>query len=67
MNRDGVTRREFVTSATGAAVGALVAVIAAGVAAALARRSWPLWLLAFLLLVVAIWGAYLFRTPVTAR
>ncbi len=35
---DGVTRREFVTSATGAAVGALVAGQAAGAAAQAKRR-----------------------------
>ena len=31
--------------------------------AALARRSWPLWLLAFVLTVVALWVAYFFRDP----
>ena len=31
--------------------------------AALMRRSWPLWLLAFLLTVVALWVAYFFRDP----
>ena len=40
---------------------ALLAVIA--FAAALGRRSWPLWLLAFVLLVVALWVAYFFRDP----
>jgi phosphatidylserine decarboxylase len=43
-------------------------VIAAGLAAgsfglALMRRSWPLWLLAFVLTVVALWVAYFFRDP----
>jgi len=30
---------------------------------ALNRRSWPLWLLAFVLLVLAVWVAYFFRDP----
>jgi phosphatidylserine decarboxylase len=30
---------------------------------ALSRRSWPLWLLAFLLTIVALWVAYFFRDP----
>jgi phosphatidylserine decarboxylase len=42
-------------------VAALVAVGAFGVA--LSRRSWPLWLLAFGLTVVALWVAYFFRDP----
>ncbi len=36
---------------------------AATYALALGRRSWPLWLLAFLLTVVALWVAYFFRDP----
>ena len=36
---------------------------AAAFATALARRSWPLWLLAFLLTLVALWVAYFFRDP----
>jgi phosphatidylserine decarboxylase len=40
---------------------ALVAAAAFGVA--LAKRSWPLWLIAFLLTLVAIWVAYFFRDP----
>ena len=32
-------------------------------AAALTRRSWPLWLLAFLLTLVTLWVAYFFRDP----
>lgn len=32
-------------------------------ALALLRRSWPLWLIAFLLTVIAIWVAYFFRDP----
>ena len=42
-------------------VAALIA--AAGYAAALTRRSWPLWLLAFILTLVALWVAYFFRDP----
>jgi phosphatidylserine decarboxylase len=30
---------------------------------ALLRRSWPLWLLAFVLTVIALWVAYFFRDP----
>ena len=42
--------------------------IAAGVAGgtfilALAKRSWPLWMLAFVLLLLALWVAYFFRDP----
>ncbi|HVX40634.1 MAG TPA: phosphatidylserine decarboxylase family protein [Gemmatimonadaceae bacterium] len=42
-------------------IAALVAIGAFG--AALSRRSWPLWLLAFLLTVIALWVAYFFRDP----
>ena len=42
----------------------IAALIAAGTFAfALNRRSWPLWLGAILLVVVAIWVAYFFRDP----
>jgi phosphatidylserine decarboxylase len=42
----------------------IAALIAAGTFAfALNRRSWPLWLAALLLTVVAIWVAYFFRDP----
>ena len=42
----------------------IAALIAAGTyALALNRRSWPLWLLAFFLTVVALWVAYFFRAP----
>jgi phosphatidylserine decarboxylase len=34
-----------------------------GYAVALKYRSWPLWLLAFLLTLIAIWVAYFFRDP----
>jgi phosphatidylserine decarboxylase len=36
---------------------------AAGYVLALNRRSWPLWLLAFVLTVFAVWVAYFFRDP----
>jgi phosphatidylserine decarboxylase len=43
---------------------AIAALIAGGTfALALNRRSWPLWLLAFLLTVIALWVAYFFRDP----
>ena len=42
-------------------VAALIALGAFGLA--LARRSWPLWLLAFALTIVALWVAYFFRDP----
>jgi phosphatidylserine decarboxylase len=42
-------------------IAALVAIGAFGVA--LSRRSWPLWLLAFGLTVIALWVAYFFRDP----
>ena len=42
----------------------IAALIAAGTfAVALNRRSWPLWLAALMLTVVAIWVAYFFRDP----
>lgn len=43
------------------AIAALIAV--ATFAVALNRRSWPLWLLAFVLVVLALWVAYFFRDP----
>lgn len=43
---------------------AIAALIAAGTfLLALNRRSWPLWLAAIVLVVVAIWVAYFFRDP----
>ncbi len=42
-------------------VAALVAIGVFGVA--LSRRSWPLWLLAFGLTIIALWVAYFFRDP----
>ena len=42
----------------------IAAAIAAGTFAfALNRRSWPLWLTAVLMVVIAIWVAYFFRDP----
>jgi len=40
---------------------ALIAAAAFGMA--LAKRSWPLWLIAFLLTLIALWVAYFFRDP----
>ena len=43
---------------------AIAALLAAGAyVAALGRESWPLWLLAGLLTVIALWVAYFFRDP----
>src|SRR5690242_20284171 len=42
-------------------ISALVAVGAFGLA--VSRRSWPLWLAAFLLTFFALWVAYFFRDP----
>lgn len=43
---------------------AIAAVIAAGAFGfAISRRSWGLWLAAFLLLLLALWVAYFFRDP----
>jgi phosphatidylserine decarboxylase len=36
---------------------------AAALATALARRSWPLWLFAFVLALLTLWVAYFFRDP----
>jgi phosphatidylserine decarboxylase len=42
----------------------IATLIAAGAyALAMNRRSWPLWLLAFVLTVLALWVAYFFRDP----
>jgi phosphatidylserine decarboxylase len=44
---------------------AIAAILAAGAfGVALNRRSWPLWLVAFALTLVALWVAYFFRDPV---
>ena len=43
----------------------VAALVAAGVfGIALVRRSWPLWLFAFALALIALWVAYFFRDPV---
>ncbi len=42
-------------------IAALIALGAFGLA--LSRRSWPLWLVAFALTIVALWVAYFFRDP----
>jgi phosphatidylserine decarboxylase len=42
-------------------IAALVA--ASGFGVAIMRRSWPLWLVAFTLTLVALWVAYFFRDP----
>ena len=43
---------------------AIAAVIAiGGFGFAITRRSWGLWLAAFVLLLLALWGAYFFRDP----
>jgi phosphatidylserine decarboxylase len=42
-------------------IAALVA--AGGFGVAIMRRSWPLWLVAFTLTLVALWVAYFFRDP----
>jgi len=44
-------------------IGIAAALAAGALALAVMQRSWPLWLLAFLLLVVAVWVAYFFRDP----
>jgi phosphatidylserine decarboxylase len=43
------------------AIAAIIAVGSFGVA--LSRRSWPLWLVAFALTLIALWVAYFFRDP----
>jgi len=40
-----------------------IALAAIGYTAALMRRSWPLWLLAFVLTLLVLWVAYFFRDP----
>jgi phosphatidylserine decarboxylase len=40
-----------------------LAIAAAGYTAAIVRRSFPLWLLAFVLTVLVLWVAYFFRDP----
>jgi phosphatidylserine decarboxylase len=43
------------------AIGVLLAAVA--LTAAVVWRSWPLWLVAFVLMVLALWVAYFFRDP----
>lgn len=43
------------------AIAAIIAIGSFGIA--LSRRSWPIWLLAFALTLVALWVAYFFRDP----
>jgi phosphatidylserine decarboxylase len=50
--REGIL---FIVVATLIALGAF--------AAALTKRSWPMWLLAYALILVALWVAYFFRDP----
>jgi phosphatidylserine decarboxylase len=44
-------------------IGLSTLLAATAYAVALNRRSWPLWLLAFALTVIALWVAYFFRDP----
>jgi phosphatidylserine decarboxylase len=44
-------------------IGLAVVLAAAAYALALNRRSWPLWLVAFVLTLLAVWVAYFFRDP----
>ena len=44
-------------------IGIAAVVASAGFGFAIARRSWGLWLAAFVLLLLALWVAYFFRDP----
>ena len=44
-------------------IGLGVVLAASALVAAILLRSWPLWLLAFALMIVALWVAYFFRDP----
>jgi phosphatidylserine decarboxylase len=44
-------------------IGIAIALVVAAFAAALQFRSWPLWILAMLVTVLALWCAYFFRDP----
>jgi phosphatidylserine decarboxylase len=44
-------------------IGLGIVLAASALVAAITLRSWPLWLLAFALLIVALWVAYFFRDP----
>ena len=67
-DRRSTLRTSDLTSVRFASEGLVFIFIAAAVAAgtfalALNRRSWALWLLAFLLTIIALWVAYFFRDP----
>jgi phosphatidylserine decarboxylase len=44
-------------------IGIAALITLAGFAAALSMRSWPFWLVAFLLTLITLWVAYFFRDP----
>ena len=44
-------------------IGIGIILAAAALSAAVMWRSWPLWLLAFVLVILALWVAYFFRDP----
>jgi phosphatidylserine decarboxylase len=44
-------------------IGIGVLLAAAAVTAAVVWRSWPIWLVAFVLMILALWVAYFFRDP----
>lgn len=44
-------------------IGIGVVLAAVALVAAVMWRSWPLWLLAFVLMILAVWVAYFFRDP----
>ena len=44
-------------------IGIAIVLAAAALTAAVLWRSWPLWLLAFVLMILAVWVAYFFRDP----
>jgi phosphatidylserine decarboxylase len=44
-------------------IGIAIGLVVAAFAAALQFRSWPLWILAMLVTVLALWCAYFFRDP----
>ncbi|MCC6319427.1 MAG: phosphatidylserine decarboxylase family protein [Gemmatimonadaceae bacterium] len=44
-------------------IGIATLIALAGYAAALSMRSWPFWLVAFLLTLITLWVAYFFRDP----
>ena len=44
-------------------IGIAMALALAALIAAVTLRSWPLWLLAFVLIILSLWVAYFFRDP----